>query len=76
MIRLKIDCSDCIHVNVCQYKHNAKFAMDKFKKGMFISGISNESYTWEDKMAKDHVDVEFSCPDFEKKSQTLLREKM
>ena len=73
MIKLKTDCSDCTHSNVCQYKHNAKFAMDKLKREVFTSAISNDVYTWEDKMAHDHVDLEFSCPDFTRNQQTLLR---
>lgn len=76
MIKLKTDCTDCIHSKVCQYKHNARLAMDKLKKEIFTSAISNDAYTWEVKMAHDHVDIEFSCPDFEKKRETLLREKM
>ena len=76
MIKLKTDCTDCIHSKVCQYKHNARLAMDKLKKEVFTSAISNEAYTWEYKMAHDHVDIEFSCPDFARNEQTLLREKM
>lgn len=70
MIKLKMDCNDCIHNNVCQYKHNARFAMNKFKKSTFASGISNETCTWEEKMNIDHVDIEFSCPDFVRKEIT------
>ena len=76
MIKLKTDCTDCTHSKVCQYKHNARFAMDKLKKEIFTSAISNDVCTWEDKMTHDHVDIEFSCPDFAKNQQTLLREKM
>lgn len=76
MIKLKTDCVDCSHSKVCQYKHNARLAMDKFKSETFISGISNEACTWEDKMVRDHVDVEFSCPDFEKKKEVSFRGKM
>lgn len=74
MIKLKTDCNECIHVNVCQYKHNAKFAMDKLKETAFKSPISNDICTWEEKMEYDHINVEFSCPEYEEKQQTLLRE--
>ena len=73
MIKLKTDCNECIHVNVCQYKHNAQFAMDKFKTITFKSPISNEVCTWEEKMEYDHINVEFSCPEYEEKQQTLLK---
>lgn len=74
MISVKTDCGECSHSKVCQYKHNARLAMNKFKKEMFISGISNEACTWEDKMAQDHVNVEFSCPDYKQNLDTLVRE--
>ena len=64
MIKLKTDCADCAHSKICQYKHNARLAMDKLKKEIFTSGVSDNNCTWEDKMARDHVDVEFSCPYF------------
>ena len=76
MIKLKTDCVDCTHSKVCQYKHNARLAMDKLKKETFVSGESNVDCTWEIKMAHDHVDIEFSCPDFEKRKEILLRGKM
>ena len=76
MIKLKTDCTDCIHSKVCQYKHNARLALDKLKKEVFTSAISNDVDTWEIKMAHDHVDIEFSCPDFAKKQEMLLRGKM
>ena len=72
MIKLKTDCTDCVHSKVCQYKHNARLAMDKFNESLFVSG-SGDAYKWRDKMTSDHVDVEFSCPDFEKKQQFALR---
>ena len=72
MIKLKTDCTDCAHSKVCQYKHNARFAMDKLKK-TYLHLSSNDVCTWEDKMAQDHVDIEFSCPDFARNQQTLLR---
>ena len=74
MIKLKTDSNECIHVNVCQYKHNAKFAMDRLKTTAFKYVISNEVCTWEEKMECDRIDVEFSCPEYEEKQQTLLRE--
>lgn len=64
MIKLKTDCADCIHSKVCRWKHNARLAMDKLKKEIFTSGISDDGCTWEIKMAQDHVDVEFSCPEY------------
>lgn len=73
MIKLKTDCDDCVHVKVCQYKNNPKFAMAKLKGTTFKSDTPGDIYTWEDKMVKDHVDIEFSCSDFEKKQQALLR---
>ena len=74
MIKLKTDCNECIHVNVCQYKHNAQFAMDKFKTTAFKSARSNEVCKRKKKMECDHINVEFSCPEYEEKQQTLLRE--
>lgn len=76
MIKLKTDCTDCVHSKVCQYKHNPRLAMDKLKKSTFESGASYDVCTWEIRMAKDHVDVEFSCPDFARGQQMLLREEM
>ena len=73
MIKLKTDCADCTHSKVCQYKHNARFAMDTLKKEIFTSDISNDVCTWEHKMTHDHVDIVFSCLDFTKNQQTLLR---
>ena len=73
MIKLKTDCVDCTHSKVCKWKHSARLAMDKLKKETFISEESNEACTWEDKMTHDHVDIEFSCPDFEKKKEMLLK---
>ena len=35
MIKLKTGCADCVHSKVCQYKHNARLAMDKLKKEVF-----------------------------------------
>ena len=72
MIKLKSDCGDCTHSKVCRWKHNARFAMDKLKKETFISGESNVACTWEEKMTQDNIVVEFSCPDFEKKQETLF----
>ena len=74
MIKLKTDCTDCIHSITCRYAHNARFAMDKLKKEVFTSDVSNDFCTWDDKMAHDHVDIEFSCPDFVRKHQINLRE--
>ena len=72
MIKLKTDCIDCVHSKVCRYKHNARLAMDKFNESIFVSG-SGDTYSWMDKMERDHVDVEFSCPDFEREPQFTLR---
>ena len=74
MIKLKTDCTACIHSTLCQYEHNARFAMGNLKKEVFTSDVSNDFCTWDDKMAHDHVDIEFSCPDFARKQQFNLRE--
>ena len=73
MIKLKTDCTDCMHSKICRYKHNARSAMDKLKKEIFTSEISNDAYTWEDTMARNHVDIEFSCPDYKQNLDTVLR---
>lgn len=73
MIKLVTDCSDCVHANVCHYKDNAKFAMDKLEKEIFTSKTSVNVSTWEVEMERYHVDIEFSCPDFLKKNGSLIR---
>ena len=47
--------------------------MDKLKTTVFKSAISNDACTWEEKMECDHINVEFSCPDYKEEQQTLLR---
>ena len=49
MIKLKTDCTDCVHSKVCQYKHNARLAMDKFNDSIFVSG-SGDTYNWKEIM--------------------------
>lgn len=73
MIKLKTDCSDCIHANVCHYKNNPKFAKDKLEKETFTSKISNDVSTWEVETERYHVNIEVSCPDFVKKNEPLIR---
>lgn len=63
MIKLKNDCKNCIHVNVCKNVNNAKNCMDKLKNETYGTG-PNDDYDWDTMMNHKNVTIEFSCPDF------------
>ena len=63
MIKLKTDCKDCIHEKVCKNKDNAKHAMEKLNNTRYGNG-PNDDYDWDIMMDTQHVNIEFSCPDF------------
>lgn len=63
MIKLKTDCSNCVHNKVCRHKDNAKKAMEKLKKQKY-SNIPDDDYDWDAMMNLSNVDIEFSCPDY------------
>lgn len=72
MIKLSTDCGECAHVGVCRYKHNARYAMDKLKNMIYGKG-PNDDYNWDIMMAHEHVDIVFSCPNFNRKQDVLYR---
>ena len=71
MLKLTSDCAECSHERVCQYKYNARNAMDKLKKMEYIDTNGNGSY--EDMTARKHIDITFSCPSFERKNEFGIR---
>lgn len=70
MIKLSTDCKECIHEKVCKNKNNAKYAMEKLKGTTYGKG-PNDDYDWDYMMKAKHVDISFSCPDFN--SSVLFR---
>lgn len=70
MIKLSTECKDCIHEKVCSHKNNAKYAMEKLKSMRYGKGL-NDDYDWDYMMEAKHVDILFSCPDFN--SSVLFR---
>lgn len=66
MITLNTNCDACIHENVCKYKDNAKFAMERLR-GMQYGKGPNDDYDWDTIMKHKRVDIAFSCPDFKNK---------
>ena len=63
MIKLATECEKCIHKNVCKNENNAKYAMEKLKSMQYGKG-PNDDYSWEIMMEAEHVNISFSCPDF------------
>ena len=63
MIRLRNDCKDCVHAEMCRWKDNARIAMEKLKNMQYGKG-PNDDYDWDTIMQSQHVNIEFSCPDF------------
>lgn len=64
MIRLEIDCNDCMHNDICKFKNNAKTDMERWKRTLY-SKDPNSDYDWETMSNYRHVDITFSCPDFQ-----------
>lgn len=71
MIKLTTDCAKCNHERVCQYKYNARNAMDKLNRMDYID--MNGSGDWNTMMQRRHVDITFSCPSFERKQEIGIR---
>jgi len=65
MLKLLTDCDKCIHKRTCKYYNHPKQAMDKLKDTTYGNG-PNDDYGWDVMMEHEHVDVSFSCPDYEK----------
>lgn len=65
MLKLRTDCDKCIHSKVCRNKNNPKNAMKKLANTTYGNG-PNDDYGWDVMMKQEHVDVSFSCPDYEK----------
>lgn len=72
MIELNTDCAKCSHERVCQYKYNARSAMNKLKDMTYGNG-PNDDYDWDTMMQHKHVDIKFSCRDFERKPECGIR---
>ena len=68
MIKLKTDCTKCIHAKVCKNKNNVKIFYERLCDLTYGSG-PNDDYDWN--IMSDHyrVNVDISCPDFEKKDR-------
>lgn len=64
MLRLKTDCNKCLHRNVCKNKGNARMAMKKLKDTNF-GDSPNDDYGWDIMSDALHINIEFSCPDYE-----------
>lgn len=65
MLKLLTDCDDCMFNRVCKYHNRPKQAMEKLKNTTYGEG-PNDDYGWDVMMKQEHVDVSFSCPDYEK----------
>lgn len=65
-IRLATKCEECFHEKVCKNRNNAKYDMDKLSKMTYGCG-PNDDYYWPIMMEHRHVDITFSCPDFNRK---------
>ena len=70
MITLKTDCNKCIHKDICRYINNAKGDMIKLKNMNYGEG-PNGDYDWETISNSQHVNIEFSCPDY-RNGQTAI----
>ena len=65
MLKLLTDCDDCMFNRVCKYHNRPKQAMEKLKNTTYGDG-PNDDHGWVVMMKQEHVDVSFSCPDYEK----------
>lgn len=63
MIKLATKCEECLHEKVCKNKNNAKYAMNKLTSAIYGTG-PNDDYDWKTMMEHMHVNITFSCPDF------------
>ena len=66
MLKLRTDCNDCLHSKVCKNKNKAKSAMEKLKNANYGKG-PNDDYGWDVISDAMHVNIDFSCLDFDKK---------
>ena len=65
MITLKTDCDNCIHSKVCGRKDRPKYVREKLGDLIFGKG-PNDDYDWDTMMEHYKVDIDISCPDFDK----------
>ena len=72
MIKLTTDCNKCVHKKMCRYTRNAELAMKKLKNMTYGTG-PNDDYDWDTMMNVEHVDIIFSCPDYEQHTQKIKR---
>lgn len=63
MIILLTDCEKCSHKSVCQYKDNAKHDADYLASRRYDEECST-NIDWNDASNFRHVDIKFSCKDF------------
>lgn len=64
MIRLKTNCNNCIHNKTCKFKGHAEEDMKKLKNMIYGDG-PNDDYNWDTMLESRHVNVDFSCPDYD-----------
>ena len=64
MIKLEVDCDNCIHRKVCSFAYNAKNDMTKLKSTEYGKN-NNTDYSWDDMVKYRNIDITFSCPDFQ-----------
>ena len=57
---------------MCKHKDNAKHAMEKLKNTQYGKG-PNDDYDWDIMMKNQHVNINFSCPDWMKRAIPLER---
>lgn len=60
MIKLATECRECLHRNVCRNKDNPKRVMEKL-----IGSEYEKGHDWDHMTEVMHVNVTFSCPDYE-----------
>lgn len=75
MIINKTHCEECIHCKVCKNKDNSKRLSERLRDLTYGSG-PNDDYDWNTMSNSYNVNIEMSCPDFEKKKVEILRGKM
>lgn len=69
MIKVKTDCSKCIHEHVCKNKNNPKWIGDKLANTQFGNG-PNDDYDWDTMVESYHVNIDISCSDFSRGMST------
>ena len=70
MIKCIAECNKCIHNKMCKYKGNAECDAKKLKNTLY-SNNPNMDYDWDMLCESRHVDITFSCPDFEKREKEI-----